>query len=157
MMALARRATLAESPIDKLLWMIPLKSHLADAAEADLRPSNSAPASSHAASHPRHRSQRHSRHVARPVRGEEQNLRSRCPAPAQPFPPRGRGFQSQQAEPGFLCSTIKRSAFTKVGCHLCRHIGYTSSGTKLPYRLSWCQQRKSRDRPCSITSVDERA
>jgi hypothetical protein len=23
----------------------------------------------------------------------------------------------------------------KVGCHLCRHIGYTSSGTKLPYRL----------------------
>jgi hypothetical protein len=44
-------ATLAESPIDILPWNFPLKSHFADAAEADLRPSSSAPSRSRAARH----------------------------------------------------------------------------------------------------------
>src|SRR5712671_6157227 len=75
-MQFAGNATLVESSIDILLWKIPLNSHFADAAEADLRPSASAPARPCAARHTAVDHKLRPRHVVGRVRGEEHAVRN---------------------------------------------------------------------------------
>ncbi len=70
MMSLASSATLAESSIDILLWNFPLKSHFADAAEAQPQALQFSPARSRATRHAALDRQRRSRHAGH-VGGEE--------------------------------------------------------------------------------------
>jgi hypothetical protein len=72
-MALASNASLAESPIDILLWTIPLKSHFADAAQPTLKPSSSTPARSCTARHAAVDHELRTRDVAGRVGGEEEH------------------------------------------------------------------------------------
>src|ERR1700741_5168167 len=72
-MQLASNATLAESPIDILLWDFPLKSHFAILLKPTRRLSNLAPPRSRAARHATVDHQFRARHVAGCVRGEEEN------------------------------------------------------------------------------------
>src|ERR1700748_429347 len=72
-MQLASNATLAESPIDILLWDFPLKAHFAILLKRPRRLSNLAPPRSRAARHATVDHQFRARHVAGCVRGEEEN------------------------------------------------------------------------------------
>src|ERR1700719_425150 len=86
--ALVSSATLAESPIDILLWNFPLKSHLRMLLQLSANLSNSAPPRSRAARHATIDHQFRAGHVAGGVRGEEKNpVRDvlRLPGPAERY------------------------------------------------------------------------
>src|ERR1700746_2034012 len=72
-MQLASSATLAEFPIEILLWEIPLNSHFAETVALILRQLVSAPPRSNAARHTAVNDQFSARHVTGCVRSEEQH------------------------------------------------------------------------------------
>jgi hypothetical protein len=72
-MQLASSATLAEFPIEILLWEIPLNSYFAETVALILRRLVSAPPRSNAARHTAVNDQFSARHVTGRVRGEEQH------------------------------------------------------------------------------------
>jgi hypothetical protein len=88
-MPLASNATLAESPMDILLWTFPLKSHLRMLLKLTLRPSSSAPPRTCAARRAAIDHELPTGHIAGCGRGEEEHtvgdvLGLSCPAERHP-------------------------------------------------------------------------
>jgi hypothetical protein len=85
-MQLASSATLAEFPIEILLWEIPLNSHFAETVALILRQLVSAPPRSKAARHTAVKDQFSARHLTGRVRSEEQHPVRNILRPAERYP-----------------------------------------------------------------------